>query len=77
MWDHICERSWCQSRQKLSPLPQGGAQLTHLSRSTTPSMQAPKRTTLLKSAAVSRKARPPLLWLFPLILCRGATCPSP
>lgn len=60
VWDHVCERGWCQSRQKLSPLPQEGAQLTHLSRSTTPSMQAPKRTTLLKSAAVSRKTRSPL-----------------
>lgn len=46
-------------QQKLSPVPRGGAQITHLSRRTTPSMQAPKRTTLLKSVAASRKARPP------------------
>lgn len=57
------------------PLPQGGAQLTHLSRSTTPSMQAPKRTTLLKSAAASRKAGPPLPLLPPLLTHTGPTCP--
>lgn len=34
----------------------GRCQLTHLSRSTTPSMQAPKSTTLLKSVVPSRKA---------------------
>ena len=79
MWDHEYEGVWGLGSKSLSPQPQGGAQLTHLSRRTTPSMQAPKRTTLLKSAATSRKAGPLLPLLPPLTPHtgpQGPPCPS-